>query len=270
METHFLFLLGVIFLLGLCFGSLANVLIYRIPREIPLGLFKKTRSFCPACEKTIPFYHNLPVISYFLLKGKCASCGVKISSRYPWVEFLTALIWCFSFTVFYRSQEWDFSDWYFYGQLAVELYFIYALFVIVYIDIDFRIIPDRFSWGNWVIALAYVFIFKENTLEHILGGVFGFGTFFLLAWGYEKWRGVEGLGMGDVKMMGWLGTWVGFSSVPLLVIIASLSGSIVGFWNMRKSGEGMQTAIPFGPFLALGAYLVWLYQNSQISIPGLH
>jgi leader peptidase (prepilin peptidase)/N-methyltransferase len=261
MDIVLLYILVAV--LGLVFGSFANVLIHRIPREIPLGLFKNQRSACPQCGKRIAWYHNIPLFSYFQLKAKSACCKKPIAWRYPLVEFLCLFFSVLTFHFFLQSREWDLYNWHFYAQLLFELYFVYCLVVIIFIDLDFRIIPDRFSVGNWLVALVYVFAFQESWVEFLLGGVFGAGIFFLLAWGYEKWKGVEGLGMGDVKMMGWLGTWLGFSAVPLLVLLASASGLLVGLWAMRKSKDGLQTAIPFGPFLALGAYLAWLFQNLQ-------
>jgi leader peptidase (prepilin peptidase)/N-methyltransferase len=248
--------------MGCVFGSFANVVIYRIPREIPLGLFKKQRSFCVHCEKNIKWFHNFPILSFFILKGKCSHCHKPISWRYPLVEFITGLLFLTTFVwlfYFYGVEEGE----NFLLKLFVDLYFVFSLIVIVFIDLDFRIIPDRFSLGNWLLSIIAVFFLSASPWFNIIGGLLAFSLFFLLAWGYEKWKGVEGLGMGDVKMVGWLGTWLGLESVPLLILSASLLGLLAGLWAMRKSKDGFQTAIPFGPFLAVGAYLAWLYQLYQ-------
>jgi leader peptidase (prepilin peptidase)/N-methyltransferase len=256
--------------LGLLLGSFGNAAIHRIPREIPLGLFSNVRSKCPKCSKQIRAWHNIPLLSYFLLKGKCADCREPISSRYPWVEFLSTALFASGAWLFVRTRgfSWGYDAL---GLelafLAVQLYFLWSLLVTTFIDIDFRIIPDRFSLGNWAVALVALFVFGEpETWQGLLGGAFGFGMFFLLAWGYEKIKGIEGLGFGDVKMMGWLGTWLGLEWVPFIIFVASVSGLAVGLWQMRKSKEGFQSALPFGPFLALAALVAWWLKFSAFSV----
>ena len=128
-----------------------------------------------------------------------------------------------------------------------------------FIDLEHRIIPDRFSFGGWILALGAAALWGvPDIYSSLAGGIFGAGSFWFMAWAYEKWKGVEGLGFGDVKMMGWLGSWIGFFGVPWIILVGSLSGLVVGLIAMRKSKDGMQTAIPFGPFLALGAYSAWI------------
>jgi len=270
LEIALLLILSVV---GLILGSFGNAAIYRIPREIPLGLFSHTRSKCPHCGALIRALHNVPLVSFFVLRGKCASCRVKISARYPWVEFLSMLLFFSATLIFIRTRgfSWGYDAL---GKelayLAVQVYFLWSLLVVTYIDIDFRIIPDRFSLGNWVVALAACFIFDDPEVwQGILGGALGFGMFFLLAWGYEKLKGIEGLGFGDVKMMGWLGTWLGLEWVPFIVFVASVSGLVVGLVQMRKSGEGMQAALPFGPFLAIAALVAWCLKFTAFSIDTL-
>lgn len=252
-ETAFIALLGLIF------GSFAMVLIYRIPREIPVGLFSRTRSFCPKCEKKIPAWRNIPLLAFFLAKGRCGECGEPISRRYPLVEALCSVLFVITFEVYRRSPSMPMEDTIRWVELVKNLYFTFSLLVIVFIDLDFRIIPDRFSIGNWVIAGAAAVLWGyPSWIEALFGCLFGFGSFWLMAWGYEKWKGVEGLGFGDVKMMGWLGAWLGIFAVPFVILTASLSGLVAGLLTMRRSGDGLQTAIPFGPFLALGAYVAWI------------
>jgi len=263
-------LLAIVSFLGLLLGSFGNAAIHRIPREIPLGLFSHTRSKCPKCEKQIDAKHNIPLVSFFLLKGKCAECKQPISSRYPWVEFLSMLLFFAAAWVFIRHRgfSWGYEAL---GKelvfLALQIYFLWSLLVVTYIDIDFRIIPDRFSLGNWGVALMALFIFGEPDMwQGLLGGAMGFGLFFLLAWGYEKLKGIEGLGFGDVKMMGWLGTWLGLEWVPFIIFVASVSGLVVGLYQMRKSGDGLQSALPFGPFLAFAALIAWCLKFTAFSV----
>jgi leader peptidase (prepilin peptidase) / N-methyltransferase len=271
-EIEILFILAC-GLFGLLFGSFGNVAIYRIPREIPLGFTTHQRSKCPHCETLIPAKYNIPILSYLWLRGKCAVCKTKISTRYPWVEFLTALVFVLAAVtqLRYKGFSWGYDVfWWELLQFTVQLYFLWSLIVVTFIDIDFRIIPDRFSLGNWALAVVACLLFADPSyVEGLAGGLLGFGMFFLLAWGYERLKGIEGLGFGDVKMMGWLGTWLGLQYVPAMILFASLSGLAIGLWQMRKSDEGMQAAIPFGPFLALAALLAWFLKNMSFSMDGL-
>jgi leader peptidase (prepilin peptidase)/N-methyltransferase len=252
-------------LLGLVFGSFTTMMIHRIPREIPLGLFSHHWSQCPNCGKRIPFSLNLPVLGYFLAKGRCAACRKKISVRYPIVEFITGALFLLTYEISLRSVMRPPEELAFYLELTKNLGFVVALVATVFIDFDFRIIPDRFSIGCWVVAVLGSLFWGTPPIVHsVMGGLMGFGIFFLMSWGYEKLKGIEGLGFGDVKMMGWLGSWLGIFAVPLVILIASLTGLLAGILAMRKGKEGLKTAIPFGPFLALGAYFVWIMMNLGI------
>jgi leader peptidase (prepilin peptidase)/N-methyltransferase len=261
LEFDPLILTGVT-LLAWLLGSFCTVLCYRIPREIPLGLTSHTRSKCSNCNKVIPWHQNIPLVTYLLQKGRCAQCKAKIPLTYFLIELSTLILMVSTYLVFENSVDKPFEQWVYWAQLITDLYFTLTLVAIVFIDIEFRIIPDRFSIGNWIIALAAVFFWGQTPwVYNLLGGLFGFGVFFLMAWGYEKLKGVEGLGFGDVKMMGWLGTWLGLAYVPFVILIGSITGLIVGLIAMRTSKEGFKTAIPFGPFLALGAYTAWVLKS---------
>lgn len=253
------------FVAGLCFGSFATVLCYRIPREIPLGLVSHQRSACPHCKKKIAWYRNVPLFTYLLQKGRCKECGARIGWHYPVIELTTGVLFAFTYALLSRSSTLPMDSTARWLEIAKTLYFVLSLIVIVPIDIEFRIIPDRFSLGNWVIALGASFLWgSPSPFLSLTGCAFGFGSFFLMAWAYEKWKGVEGLGFGDVKMMGWIGAWLGVFSVPFVILSASVTGLIVGILAMRGSKDGLQTAIPFGPFLALGAYVAWVLQSFDI------
>lgn len=248
----------VLFILGLLFGSLGGMMVYRIPRDLPLGLFKMSRSICPKCKKTIAWYDNIPVFSFLILGGKCRHCKKKISIKYPIVELLIALSFVFVGKIYDWSPQLDLQTQILF---LVDLYFFWSLVVITFIDLEFRIIPDRFSLGNWAVALLAVIFcyFKFDTpfLNSVLGGIAGFGIFFGIAYFYERVKKVEGMGFGDVKMMGWLGTWLGLVAMPILLLAASLTGLAAGLIVMLKTKGDLKTAIPFGPFLAIGAIIVW-------------
>ncbi len=250
------FSLGLIALLGAVMGSFATVLVHRIPREIPLGLFSHTRSACPSCGKTIPWFRNIPLVTYILQKGRCANCRKKIPIKYFLIELGTLLIFLVTYILF--DTQTGLQGFPYWAELSKLLLFSMALVATVFIDLEFRIIPDRFSLGGWALALLASLAWGEpDIVSSLSGGLFGSGLFFLMAWGYEKFKGVEGLGMGDVKMMGWIGSWLGFFCVPFVVMVASISGLIAGLIAMRTSKQGLKTAIPFGPFIAFGAYVGW-------------
>jgi leader peptidase (prepilin peptidase)/N-methyltransferase len=244
--------------LGLLLGSFTTVLVHRIPREIPLGFISHTRSRCPSCDKVIPWYQNVPIFAYLFLRGRCAQCEARIPVRYLLIELSTLAIFLLTFWIYDNGRARPLDMFVYYAELIKLLVFCVALVATVFIDIEFRIIPDRFSLGGWVVALAAAFLWeKPPFMDSLIGGLLGAGLFYAMAWGYEKIKGVEGLGLGDVKMLGWLGAWVGGYGVPFTILGGSLTGLIVGVIAMRTSKEGFQTAIPFGPFLALGGYFAW-------------
>lgn len=249
-------------LLGAVCGSFVTVLVYRIPRDIPLGLTKKVRSECPTCKKQIPWYLNIPIFAYIFLGGKTACCKKKIGIQYFLIELITMLGFVATYYVLRHSVIVPLDDLYFKFELAKMLLFVIALVATTFIDIEFRIIPDRFSLGGWVLALVAAFIWAKPEWQSALwGGLMGFGFFFGMSYFYEKVRKIDGLGMGDVKIMGWFGTWVGLEGFVYVILIASISGLLVGLFAMRGSQKGMKTAIPFGPFLVVGAYVTWVLES---------
>lgn len=247
----------IVLMTGLLLGSFGAACAYRIPREIPLLGKGFNRSFCPHCEKQLGWKDNIPLFSFIFLKGRCRHCQKLISKQYPLIEFFMALGFWLSFKVFASTSALE--GWIWWAELLKVLYFTFSFVVVVFIDIEFRIIPDRFNFGGFILALAAAFLWGEPSwLQSVIGAGVGFGSFYLLAWGYEKFKGIEGLGFGDVKMMAWLGAWLGIMRVPEMILYASVSGVLVGVILMLKSRQGFQTALPFGPFLALSAYVVWI------------
>ena len=258
-------ILIIIFLFGLIFGSFGGMAAYRIPRDLPLGLFKKSRSFCTKCKKKVAWYDNIPVFSYLFLGGKCRHCKKVISIRYPLIELLTGCAFVFVAIIY----KWTpLSDLQTQVNFFFDIYFFWTLVVLTFVDLEFRIIPDRFSLGNWGIALFLAVFnwlkFDVPLTEALIGGAVGFGVFFSIGFAYEKLKGIEGLGFGDVKMMGWLGCWLGLTGLPVLVLVASITGLFVGIVVMIKERGNLKTAIPFGPFLAMGAVVVWTLKKLQI------
>jgi leader peptidase (prepilin peptidase) / N-methyltransferase len=245
----------IAFILGSLIGSFLNVCIYRIPRNLSIIT---PASRCPACNIPIRPYDNVPIFSYIFLGGKCRVCSAKISLRYPLIEFLNAALYALVF--------WRFGlGWH------LPAYFIFcsALVVIIFIDLDFQIIPDRITLPGIVIGLiAGSFLlpdpFMRDDLLGFQSSVAGFltggGLFYAVA---VLSRG--GMGGGDIKMMAMVGSLMGWKSVLMTTFFGSLTGAIVGILLMIFKGKGRKTKIPFGPFLALGTLITLFYGQEILS-----
>ncbi len=245
---------------GAIVGSFLNVVIHRLPLDQSVV---RPRSRCPHCKTPIKAGENIPIVSYFLLKGKCSTCKTKISWQYPAVELVTALAFAASF---YRAN----------GTLDMTLFrewvFIAAGIAISIIDIHHRIIPDELSLGGWVFALATCAWDRNLAWPELLGASFiGFAVFMGFAMAYEKITGRVGLGGGDIKLMGPLGAFLGFGGLWATILMSSILGVVAGLITSRfeDNKEGvMKTTIPYGPFLILGAFCeyflgvsTWLNMN---------
>ena len=236
------FLIVLFFVLGSLFGSFANVLIYRMQRPEPLGLLKRSR--CPQCASVIPFYLNIPLISWFLLKGRCRECRSPFSFRYPVVEFLSASV--FALLFFYIGWQWF---------LLEALIFSFGLIVVSFIDLDQMILPDSFTLSGTALGLAGGYFNPERLFEEaFFGALFGGFVFWLIAKLYFLARGSEGMGGGDIKLSAWIGSVLGWKALPFVVLSASLSGLFVGFFLIARKKQRFNTPLPFGPFLSAGAF----------------
>lgn len=244
-------ILGAIFIFffGTVIGSFLNVCIYRIPRKISIVF---PSSFCPACNKSIPPQYNIPILGFIILSGKCKYCGEKISFRYPFVEFITGLAAFFCFVTFPPLYA------------LINFCFISTLIVITFIDLDFQIIPDVLSLPGIVISgfISY-FIFNRTLTSIIVAILVGGGIFYIIGKVYEFFAKREGLGGGDVKLMAFFGAFLGLKSIPFIILISSLAGTIVGIYLMVGKGKNSTFAIPFGPFLS-GAALLYLFFGEKI------
>ena len=249
MNTMILF---YAFVFGLIFGSFLNVCIYRIPRNQSIAW---PPSACPHCKKPIKWYDNIPLISYLILWGKCRHCKGKIAMRYPTVELLTGIltlltVWRFGMSV------WTF----------VVVAAVYALVILSAIDFEFMIIPDRFSLGliAWGILFAWANpnfsgLWWQKELISLGGAVTGLLGVLALAllgsWVFKK----EAMGGGDVKLMAGVGALVGWQGVITTVVLASFFGLIYAVVLMISHKKKRSDAIPFGPFLSLGALINLFY-----------
>jgi len=236
-------LTALFFILGSFFGSFANVLIYRMQKEEKLDLFK--RSYCPHCHYKIPFYLNIPLFSWFLLRASCANCSKKISYRYPLVEFFMSL----AFSVLFLSIGWK---WF----LLESLIFTFCLFVASMIDLDQMILPDSLTLSGILLGLLGAFFNPERAFfDSFYGILMGGGSLFFVSFVYYLLRKQEGLGGGDIKMMAWIGAVLGWEALFFVLMSSCLAGTLIGLLIMLQSNKNLlQTALPFGPYLALSAF----------------
>jgi leader peptidase (prepilin peptidase) / N-methyltransferase len=227
-------------LFGLIWGSFLNVVIHRLPGGQSLV---SPRSRCPSCGNAVAAYDNIPVLSYLILGGRCRSCRARISIRYPLIE---AAIGAASLLAFLRhgiSLEY-----------ATELAFVAAMVALIFIDFDHQILPNSITLPGTALGLALAGPRLEISFRDALtGALLGAGMLFLVAEVYFRLRKAEGLGMGDVKMMGMVGAFVGWKGVLLTIFLGSLSGTIVGLVVMAFSKADLKTKLPFGTFLGMGA-----------------
>jgi leader peptidase (prepilin peptidase)/N-methyltransferase len=208
-------------------------------------------SHCPYCQSPIKFYDNIPLISYFLLRGKCRKCKKKISIQYPLIEGITAIC---SFILFLK-----------YGiSLSYLFYFTFvaALIVITVIDLYHQIIPDVISIPGIGVGLLSALVLPHITFfNSLIGMILGGGSLFIVATLYRWLFKREGMGGGDVKLLAMIGAFLGWESVIVTIISSSLIGSIIGIIIIIFKGKNFKYAIPFGPFLSLGAVITLFYKN---------
>lgn len=270
--------------LGAIIGSFLNVVIYRLPREESI-VFPNSR--CPNCSTAIHAYDNIPVISYLILRGRCRKCGSPISARYPAVEALTGIIFA---AVFLHDALGRGGPT---AALPFDLVFVSALVALVFIDAEYMILPNAITYPGMVFAvvarLALPFLMGTNafddlsSLAHIsslsglpvwavslagavLGALAGGGSLWLMGWLWEKLRGVEAMGLGDVKMMFMVGAYLGWRLTVLTIFLGVVTASLTGILLMLKRGErNMQMLLPFGIFLGIGSILALLVGARIIS-----
>ena len=267
------FLYTTVTLLGLVLGSFLNVVIFRLPKmmeqawrrdccelleqappeEAPLSLtFPNSR--CRDCGTAIKPWHNIPVISFLLLGGRCAACGTPISLRYPSVELTTALLSLAAALVLGPSL-----------QLACALPLIWSLVALTGIDIDTQLLPDSITlpllWAGLLVNLNAVFVPLDSA---VLGAMAGYLTLWSVYWAFKLTTGKEGMGYGDFKLLAALGAWFGWQSLPLIVILSSFVGAFIGMALMILQRRGREIPMPFGPYLA-GAGLLALFFGERLT-----
>ncbi len=265
----------MIFMFGASIGSFLNVVAYRLPLGRSL---LRPGSACPRCGTPIPWYALLPVVGYFIVLGTCAKCKSRISPRYPVVEALTGLL---TLVVVFRyatpleiaanlggntysiSESMEPLRFQIYGDIITGLWILYTGIALSLIDLDHQILPDVITLpGTLVGILLGSFNPVLGFWQSCLGAVVGAGGIFLIAKSYELIRNREGLGFGDVKYLGFIGAIVGWQGVVWVIAIASMVGAVVGISIILIRKKTLTLAIPFGPFLALAAFIITLWGES--------
>lgn len=234
------------FIFGAAIGSFLNVCIFRLPEKKSIV---KPSSQCPACHQFIRFYDNIPIISYFVLRGRCRNCQARISWRYPLVEFTMAMLSLLLFLKFGLSLNF-----------LVFFIFTAVLIVITFIDLDHQIIPDILTLpGIPLFFLAAVFLVKVPWKDALTGLIIGGGVLFAIAFVYELITKREGMGGGDIKLLAMIGGFFGWKSLIFVLLFSSFSGAVVGIAAMMINKQDMKYAVPFGPFLSAAAvaYIFW-------------
>ena len=236
MTAFFAVLLG---LLGLAVGSFLNVCIYRLPRRESLNW---PASHCPSCSRPLAWYENIPVISWIVLRGRCRTCREAISPIYPVVEIITAAVFVAGYGIYDLTPL-----------VAARLLFACAMIVLFAIDFRHYILPNVITLPGIAVGFVLSVFLPPGWQASLIGLLAGGGLLFLIAETYYRLRGIEGLGMGDVKMLAMIGAFLGWKLMLVTLVLASFAGSFVGIGLMVGRRGDMKAALPFGTFLAVGA-----------------
>lgn len=273
LESSLPIFTGVCVVLGLLVGSFLNVVIHRMPKMMELGWQQQCaelrgekpvhsepynlvtpRSACPHCHHAISAWENIPVFSYLLLRGRCRGCKAAISPRYPIIEAVSGIL-C------------GFAAWHFGFGLAATgaMLLIWALLALTAIDFDTQLLPDDITlpliWAGLLFNLYGTFTTLSDAL---LGAVFGYIALWSVYWLFKLATGKEGMGYGDFKLLAALGAWLGWQLLPLIIILSSLVGAVVGITLIVAAKHGHDIPIPFGPYLA-GGGLIALFWGQTLT-----
>ena len=267
-------LMFAVALLGLCVGSLLNVVIHRLPkmmeaqwreecaaldgRELPTAetynLFTP-RSACPQCKAPITALQNVPVVSWLWLRGKCAHCKTPISARYPLVELIGGALailvaWRFGYS----------------AALAFALVYVWVMLALTFIDLDTQLLPDDLTLPLlWLGLIANTFGVFTDLRSAVLGAAGGYMILWSVYWAFRLIAKKEGMGFGDFKLLAAIGAWTGWQVLPLAIIIAAGLGAVIGSLVLWLAKKGSDTRIPFGPYLALGGIVALLWGREAVT-----
>lgn len=258
-------------LLGLMVGSFLNVVIYRLPimmekewagqcaelsgqepKQAPLFNLSTPRSRCPHCQDAIGALENIPVISYLFLGGKCKSCRNPISVRYPLIEALTGIL--------STVVAWQFGfSW---GCLAA-LIFTWSLIALTFIDLDHQLLPDKITLPLvWLGIFTNLFGLFTDINSSVIGAIVGYLTLWSVYHLFKLVTGKEGMGYGDFKLLAALGAWMGWQYLPMIVLLSSLVGAIVGISLILLKNHQRDIPIPFGPYLAAAGWIAFIWGDT--------
>ena len=281
------FFVGVVFLLGLMFGSFFNVVIYRVPIMMKLEWLDNARDFlqelfgrdlpedwqkapadlpsrpfnlvkpdstCPKCGHQIRWYENVPLLSYVLLKGRCSACKTKISPRYPIIELVTGLL--SAFIAWKLGVSWE---------TGAILIFTWCLICLTVIDFDHKLLPDQITlplmWLGILVNLNGMFATTESA---IWGAVAGYLSLWSIYWIFKLLTGKEGMGYGDFKLLAALCAWMGIQMLPVIILLSSFVGAAVGITLILVQGRDKNIPIPFGPYLASAGWIALFWGHDLV------
>lgn len=277
LADNLLFLSIYSFLIGSFLGSFLNVVIHRVPLMLErqwkadcqelLSLDNNNphlskfnlwvpRSHCPSCNHQVKAIENIPIISYLFLKGKCSNCGAKISLQYPLVELLTAIlttivIWNFGFSI----------------QSLGAVIFTWYLIALSGIDIKTQYLPDNMTLPLlWLGIILNIFSTYTDLTSSVLGAIFGYISLWLVFHIFKLVTGKEGMGYGDFKLLAALGAWMGWQLLPLIILLSSAVGAIIGITMIVTKLQERSTPIPFGPYLAVAGWIAMLYGEQLMGL----
>lgn len=269
-EVDWWIVLATACALGLIVGSFLNVVIHRLPLMMEQAWRQESESFseqpvidqssppislafppsrCPHCGHQIRAHENIPVFSFVFLRGKCAGCGARISPRYPAIEILSALMVLAVVTRFGLSIE-----------SAAYIGLTWALIALAFIDVDTQLLPDSITlpltWAGLVVNAIFGFV---PLIDSLWGAVFGYLTLWSVYWLFKLVTGKEGMGYGDFKLLAALGAWMGWQMLPIIILLSSLVGAVIGISMIIIMGRDKNIPIPFGPYLAAAGWiaLIW-------------
>lgn len=265
--SHKLYFYIIIAILGLAVGSFCNVVIYRLPIMLHDSWHKECLSFlkqesttiakifnlfvprshCPKCQQKVPAWHNIPLLSYLILRGKCHQCNKTISWRYPLVEILSCIL---SLIIAYRfGPSW---------QTAAIMVLTWALLILVFIDFSHQLLPDSITLGIlWLGLLVNTFHLFTTPEQAILGAIFGYGSLWIVAKTFKLIRKQEGMGHGDFKLLALFGAWLGWEFLPAIILLSSLIGIVVGIALIVSRKHKYSSPMPFGPYLAIAGWIMF-------------
>ncbi|MCF6203561.1 MAG: A24 family peptidase [Methylococcaceae bacterium] len=277
LQSSPLLLTSIVFVIGLMIGSFLNVVIYRLPVMMQRGWKKECLEYleqaqpkednepfnltlplsrCPGCNTAIKPYQNIPVLSYLFLQGKCANCKVHISLRYPLIESFTGIVsavvaWHFGYSI----------------EMLFALLLTWSLVALSFIDIDHQLLPDSINFPLlWLGLFLSLFSIYTDPSSSIIGALAGYLSLWSVYQGFKIVTGKEGMGYGDFKLLAVFGAWLGWQYLPLIILLSSLVGAIIGISMVVFVKKDKNIPIPFGPYLAVAGWIALLWGDKINSL----